>query len=131
MCMLPPMRLKSDSRRIKWAQENIDALLRQRAGIDRRISEFKAFVAMLKESDVVVQNVSLSEVTKPPYKATVTFQKVLYTPGIRTERRRQTYVAQIDFTLQDRVPNEFVRVNPLGVQISYFRIDQAFEEPGR
>jgi type IV secretory pathway TrbF-like protein len=83
------------------------------------------------ESDVVVQNVSLSEVTKPPYKATVTFQKVLYTPGIRTERRRETYVAQVDFTLQDRVPNEFVRVNPLGVQISYFRVDQAFEEPGR
>jgi hypothetical protein len=87
--------------------------------------------ASADESDVVVQNVSLTEVTKPPYKATVTFQKVLYTPGIRTERRRETYVAQIDFTLQDRVPNEFVRVNPLGVQISYFRFDQAFQEPGR
>src|SRR6187549_1100918 len=36
------------------------------------------------ESDVVVQNVSLSELRKPPYKAAVTFQKVLYTPGIRT-----------------------------------------------
>jgi type IV secretory pathway TrbF-like protein len=83
------------------------------------------------ESDVVVQNVSLSELRKPPYKAAVTFQKVLYTPGIRTERRRQTFVAQIDFALQDRVPNEFVRVNPLGVQISYFRVDQAFEEAGR
>jgi len=83
------------------------------------------------ESDVVVQNVSLSELRKPPYKAAVTFQKVLYTPGIRTERRRQTFVAQIDFTLQDRVPNEFVRVNPLGMQISYFRVDQAFEEAGR
>jgi len=83
------------------------------------------------ESDVVVQNVSLSELRKPPYKAAVTFQKVLYTPGIRTERRRQTFVAQVDFTLQDRVPNEFVRVNPLGVQISYFRVDQAFEEAGR
>src|SRR4029077_508535 len=68
------------------------------------------------ESDVVVQNVSLSEVTKPPYKAAVTFQKVLYAPGIRTEGRRHTYVAQIDFVLRDRVPNEFVRVNPLGLQ---------------
>jgi hypothetical protein len=26
------------------------------------------------------------------------------------------------------VPNEFIRVNPLGLQVSYFRVDQAFEE---
>ena len=78
-----------------------------------------------------VQNVSLSELTKPPYKASVSFQKVLYTPGTRTERARQTYVAQIDFVLRDHVPNEFVRVNPLGLQITYFRVDQAFEEPRR
>jgi type IV secretion system protein VirB5 len=83
------------------------------------------------ESDVVVQNVSLSELRKPPYKASVTFQKVVYTPGIRTERRRETYVAQVDFALRDHVPNAFVPVNPLGLQISYFRVDQAFEEAGR
>src|SRR5712691_550595 len=80
------------------------------------------------ETDVVVQNVSLSEVTKPPFKASVSFQKVFYTPGFRTERARETYVAQIDFSMRERVPNEFVRVNPLGMQISYFRVDQAFEE---
>ena len=83
------------------------------------------------ENDVIVQNVSLSELTKPPYKAAVTFQKVWYAPGRRSETRRETDVAQIDFTLRDRVPNEFVRVNPLGLQISYFRVDQAFEEPKR
>jgi hypothetical protein len=26
------------------------------------------------------------------------------------------------------VPNAFVRVNPLGLQVTYFRVDQAFEE---
>ena len=66
---------------------------------------------------------SLSELTTAPFKAAVSFQKVLYTPGLRTERSHETYVAQIDFTLRDRVPNAFVRVNPLGVQISYFRVD--------
>ena len=81
------------------------------------------------EIDVVVQNVSLSELTKPPYKAAVAFQKVLYTPGTRTQRGQETYVAQIDFVMRDHVPNEFVRVNPLGLQITYFRVDQAFEEP--
>jgi len=30
--------------------------------------------------------------------------------------------------LRDHVPNEFVRVNPLGLQVTYFRVDQAFEE---
>jgi len=83
------------------------------------------------EIDIVVQNVSLSELTKPPYKASVTFQKVFYTPGTRVERERQTHVAQIDFVMRDHVPNEFVRVNPLGLQITYFRVDQAFEETRR
>ena len=83
------------------------------------------------EVDVVVQNVSLSELTSAPFKASVTFQKVYYTPGTRHERARETHVAQIDFVMRDHVPNEFIRVNPLGLQIAYFRVDQAFEEPGR
>jgi type IV secretion system protein VirB5 len=83
------------------------------------------------EVDVAVQNVSLSQLTTIPFKAAVTFQKVFYTPGTRHERARETYVAQIDFVMRDHVPNEFVRVNPLGLQVAYFRVDQAFEEPGR
>jgi type IV secretion system protein VirB5 len=83
------------------------------------------------EIDVTVQNVSLTELAATPYKASVSFQRVLYAPGTRHERARQTYVAQIDFVLHDHVPNEFVRVNPLGLQVTYFRVDQAFEEPGR
>jgi type IV secretory pathway TrbF-like protein len=84
-----------------------------------------------EEIDIVVQNVSLTEVTTPPYKAAVSFQKVFYAPGTRHERTRQTHVAQIDFVLRDRVPNGFIRVNPLGLQVTYFRVDQAFEEGSR
>ena len=80
------------------------------------------------EVDIVVQNVSLSELTKSPYKASVSFQKLLYTPGTRYQRGRETYVAQVDFVLREHVPNEFVPVNPLGLQVMYFRVDQAFEE---
>ena len=80
------------------------------------------------EIDIVVQNVSLTELAKPPFKASVSFQKLLYSPGTRQERARQTFIAQIDFSLRDPVPNEFIRVNPLGLQVSYFRVDQAFEE---
>src|SRR5215475_1348214 len=70
--------------------------------------------------------IRLDELAKPPSKASVSFQKRLYSPGTRQERAPQTFIAQIDFGLRDRVPNEFVRVNPLGLQISYFRVDQAF-----
>lgn len=83
------------------------------------------------EVDIVVQNVSFSEVSTPPYKASVAFRKVFYTPGTRVERSQETYVAQIDFVMRSHVPNEFVRVNPLGLQIAYFRVDQAFEEARR
>src|SRR5512134_2282460 len=61
------------------------------------------------EIDIAVQNVSLSELTKAPYKASISFQKVLYTPGTRAERARESYIAQVDFVLRDHVPNEFVR----------------------
>ena len=84
-----------------------------------------------EEVDIVVQNVSLSELTKPPYKASVTFRKVFYTSGTRIERGQETDVAQVDFVMRSHVPNEFVRVNPLGLQITYFRVDQAFEEAHR
>jgi len=83
------------------------------------------------EIEVLVQNVSLTELANPPFKAAVTFQKVYYSPGSRAERHRETHVAQIDFVLRDHVPNEFVRVNPLGLQVAYFRVDQAFEEVRR
>jgi len=53
---------------------------------------------------------------------------VFYSPGTRAERARQSFVAQIDFGIRGRVPNEFVRVNPLGLQVTYFRVDQAFQE---
>src|SRR5688572_10260965 len=83
------------------------------------------------EIEVSVQNVSLSELETLPFKAAVTFQKVYYTPGTRSERNRETYVAQVDFVLREHVPNEFVRVNPLGLQVEYFRVDQAFEDRRR
>src|SRR6187399_2119267 len=38
------------------------------------------------EVDIIVQNVSLSELTATPFKAAINFQKVFYTPGTRHER---------------------------------------------
>jgi hypothetical protein len=83
------------------------------------------------EIDVIVQNVSLSELSTTPFRASVSFQKVFYTPGTRHERTRESHIAQVDFVMRDHVPNAFVRVNPLGLQVTYFRVDQAFEETAR
>src|SRR5204863_6803214 len=58
----------------------------------------------MDEADIVVQNVSLTEVTKSPFKAAVTFQKVFYTPGTRAERSRETDIAQVDFVIRSHVP---------------------------
>jgi type IV secretion system protein VirB5 len=77
--------------------------------------------------DVQVKNVTFGELNRPPYKASVDFDKQFFAPGTRQERKRETHVAQLDFILREAVPNEFIRVNPLGVQITYFRVDQAFQ----
>lgn len=77
--------------------------------------------------DVTVKNVTLTELTASPYRAAVDFEQAYFAPGNRQERKRETFVAQIEFTLRDAVPNAFIRVNPLGLQITNFRVDQAFQ----
>ena len=77
--------------------------------------------------DVTVKNVTLTELTAPPYRAAIDFEKSYYGQGTRQERKHETYVAQVQFTLRDAVPNAFIRVNPLGMQITNFRVDQAFD----
>ena len=78
--------------------------------------------------DVSVKNVTLTELTAPPYRAAIDFEKSYYSQGTRQERKRETYVAQVQFNLRDAVPNAFIRVNPLGMQITNFRVDQAFDQ---
>jgi type IV secretory pathway TrbF-like protein len=80
-----------------------------------------------EEVDVTVKNVTLTELTASPYRAAVDFEQASFAPGSRQERARDTFVAQFEFTLRDAVPNAFIRVNPLGLQITNFRVDQAFQ----
>lgn len=79
------------------------------------------------EIEVQVKNVTLDELKAAPYKATVDFEKVYYGQGGRQEKKRETFVAQITFVLRDQIPNALVLVNPLGLTITYFRVDQAFQ----
>jgi type IV secretory pathway TrbF-like protein len=79
------------------------------------------------EVEIQVRNVTLDELRTAPYKATVAFDKIYYGQGGRQEKKRETFVAQVMFVLRDQIPNAMILVNPLGLTITYVRVDQAFQ----
>ncbi len=94
---------------------------------DQRSQSIESFLAGPgDEIEIQVRNVTLDELKSPPYKAVVEFEKIYYGPGSRQEKKRETFVAQITFVVRDQVPNAMILVNPLGLTITYFRVDQAF-----
>jgi type IV secretion system protein VirB5 len=80
-----------------------------------------------EEIDIHVVNVSIEDLRQSPYKATVDFEKVYYPTHEHVETKREKFVANFIFTIKDRVPNSWIPENPLGVTITYFREDQAFQ----
>jgi len=79
------------------------------------------------EIDVDVKKVSLEELQTPPFRARVDFYLVYYAPADHGELKRDLYTGNFVFAFQNRVPNELIPINPLGLTISYFREDQAFK----
>lgn len=79
------------------------------------------------EVEIQVRNVTLEDLKEPPYKAVVEFDRVYYALGNHQEHLRDTCVATITFVVRDQVPNAAVPVNPLGLTVTYVRIDQAFK----
>jgi len=95
---------------------------------NRKSKAVELFLAgQTNEIDVNVKNVSIEDLRKGPYKATVEFEKVFLNAADRTEVRRERYVANFVFVVREPVPNALIPVNPLGLTITYFREDQAFE----
>lgn len=76
------------------------------------------------EVEIVILNVAIEDLRQSPYKAAVSFEKVFRSEG--RELKREKYTAQFQFTLMERIPNNFISVNPLGLVITYFREDQGF-----
>jgi type IV secretory pathway TrbF-like protein len=91
---------------------------------DRTIEAF--LTGTSDEIEIEVRNVALEELTTPPYRAAVDFEQIYYAVGNRRERTRETCVAQLQFVLRDQVPNALIPVNPLGLTVTYLRVDQAF-----
>jgi type IV secretion system protein VirB5 len=80
------------------------------------------------EIEINVLKVSIEDLRTPPYKATVDFEEVFHNPVDRTETKRVLYTAHFVFAFRDSVPNSLIQVNPLGLAISYFREDAAFQQ---
>ncbi|MGA7625670.1 MAG: VirB8/TrbF family protein [Candidatus Acidiferrales bacterium] len=78
------------------------------------------------ERDVDVEQVIVEPMEKPPYRATVDFFEVEYSPSDHSVAKRTLYTSSFLFTFRDHVSNQDILVNPLGLAITYFREDQAF-----
>jgi type IV secretory pathway TrbF-like protein len=83
--------------------------------------------APTEEVEIRVKNVAIEDLRQAPYKATVDFEKIYYAVADHAELRREKFVASFVFLVKDQVPNNLVPVNPLGLTITYFREDQAFQ----
>lgn len=79
------------------------------------------------EIEIQVKNVSIEDLRTPPFKATVDFEKIYYGAGSQLETKREKYTAHFVFVVKERVPNSWIPTNPLGLTITYFREDQAFQ----
>jgi type IV secretory pathway TrbF-like protein len=78
------------------------------------------------ERDVDVEQVVVEPMEKAPYRATVDFFEIEYSPADHSVLKKTLYTASFLFAFQDLVPNQDILVNPLGLTITYFREDQAF-----
>ena len=77
--------------------------------------------------DIEVAKVSIEDLRSAPYKATVDFYEIAYSPADHVESKRTLYTAHFVFLFRDSVPNDLIQVNPLGLAVTYFREDEAFK----
>jgi type IV secretory pathway TrbF-like protein len=76
--------------------------------------------------DVEVKNVVLDDLRQSPYSARIEFEKVFTNPADHSEVKRERWTATVTYVFQEKVKNNELAVNPLGLTIVRFRADQAF-----
>ena len=76
--------------------------------------------------DVEVKNVVLDDLRQSPYSARIEFEKVYTNPADHSELKRERWTASVTYVFRERVVNNELAVNPLGLTIVRFRADQAF-----
>lgn len=95
---------------------------------DKKNKAIETFLTSPREEiDIEVSSVAIEDLRQSPVKAAVEFEKVYYSPGDHRELRRERYTASFVFLIRQPVANALIPVNPLGLTITYFREDQAFQ----
>ena len=77
--------------------------------------------------DVEVKNVILDDLRQSPYSARIEFEKTFTNPADNSVLKREQWTASVTYVFRDKVQNNELAVNPLGLTIVRFRADQAFE----
>jgi type IV secretion system protein VirB5 len=102
----------------------------QRAVIDqeRKDNIIRSYVkdSSLPYVDVDIKNVVLDDLRQSPYSARIEFEKVYTNPADHSEIKRERWTASVTYVFRDNVKNTELAVNPLGLTIIRFRVDQAF-----
>ena len=75
---------------------------------------------------IVVKNVILDDLKMSPYSARIEFERIYINPQDMHELKREQLTASVTYVFRDSVRNQQLAVNPLGLTIIRFRVDQAF-----
>lgn len=102
----------------------LKAALRGTAG--RTAAEIFLDDPQADDVEVRVTNVSFTNLTTAPYRASVDFTRTFVAPQSRVATKHEDARAEVAFTFLRTVPNAFDRVNPLGLQIVNLHVDTAF-----
>jgi type IV secretory pathway TrbF-like protein len=81
----------------------------------------------LPEIGIEIKNVVLEEIQNPPYRAKVDLNKVFLSRMDRSEIKREVATVSLVYSFKKKVENNLIPVNPLGLTITYFREDTAFQ----
>jgi type IV secretory pathway TrbF-like protein len=93
---------------------------------DRRTQWLPKFLTSADDDvDVTVNNVIIEDLQNQPYRTRVEFTKV-FTTASGAESKRENWAAEFLFRINPDIPNQLIPHNPLGLAITYFREDQAF-----
>jgi type IV secretory pathway TrbF-like protein len=75
---------------------------------------------------IVVKNVILDDLKMSPYSARIEFERIYTNAQDMRELKREQLTASVTYVFRDSVHNQQLAVNPLGLTIIRFRVDQAF-----
>ena len=75
---------------------------------------------------IVVKNVILDDLRMSPYSARIEFERIYTHAQDMHELMREQLTASVTYVFRDSVHNQQLAVNPLGLTIIRFRVDQAF-----